>query len=111
MIKAVKVSTRGDVKVASEFSGAADLVLYDAKPPQGSVQQGGHGQSFDWSILSGAPTPKIWGLAGGLTPDNVARAVAVTKTPIVDVSSGVERAPGLKDETLIKLFMRHAKGL
>lgn len=110
VIKAVKVATTDDIRQATEYSGAADWVLFDAKPPKGAAQQGGHGMSFDWSILQGAPTPKIWALAGGLNVDNVAQAIADTQAPIVDVASGVERTPGIKDAALIKAFMENARG-
>lgn len=110
VIKAVKVETADDVKIGSEYSGAADILLFDAKPPKGAEQEGGHGSSFDWSILHHAPTPKIWALAGGLKPGNVGGAVAVTGAPIVDVSSGVERTPGVKDSALITAFIGNARG-
>ncbi|MGB6229047.1 MAG: phosphoribosylanthranilate isomerase [Litorimonas sp.] len=109
VIKAVPVSTADDVKLATEYSGAADLLLFDAKPPKHSAQRGGHGASFDWSILRAAPTPKRFALAGGLTPDTVAQAVSISRAAILDVSSGVERAPGIKDPILIDQFMERAR--
>lgn len=105
VIKACPVSTPDDVKIATEYSGAADWLLFDAKPPKGSGQKGGHGLSFDWSILRTAPTPKRFILAGGLTPDNVRKAATETRAAIVDVASGVESAPGVKDASLIQHFM------
>ena len=77
-----------------------------ARPPQGSDLPGGVGASFDWSLLAGRAFQKPWFLAGGLTPDNVARALAVTRAPMVDVSSGVESAPGVKDTDRIKAFLK-----
>jgi len=110
VIKAVPVATADDVKLATEYSGAADLLLFDAKPPKGERQRGGHGLSFDWSILSRAPTPKRFALAGGLTPVNVRDAATKTRAAIVDVSSGVERAPGIKDAFLMNAFMEQLRG-
>jgi phosphoribosylanthranilate isomerase len=110
VIKAVPVETADDVKLATEYSGAADLLLFDAKPPKGSDQKGGHGLAFDWDVLRVAPTPKRFALAGGLSPDTVAEAVRVTRASIVDVSSGVEAAPGVKDAALIRAFMAALNG-
>ncbi|MEL6687560.1 MAG: phosphoribosylanthranilate isomerase [Pseudomonadota bacterium] len=105
VIKACPVSTADDVKLATEYSGAADWLLFDAKPPKGSDQKGGHGLCFDWSILRIAPTPKQFILAGGLAPENVRQAATETRAAIVDVSSGVESSPGVKDHALIQAFM------
>lgn len=110
VIKAMPVATAEDVKLATEYSGAADLLLFDAKPPKGDTQRGGHGLSFDWSILRIAPTPKTFILAGGLTPGNVVEAVTKTRASIVDVASGVEAAPGIKDASLIIAFMEQLRG-
>ncbi len=104
-IKAVAISSASDLKTAEAYSGACDFILYDAKPPKDEAVRGGHGQSFDWNILKTAPLPKVWALAGGLTPDNVTRAVTKTNAPILDVSSGVEAGPRLKDAAKIKAFM------
>ena len=104
-IKAVAVITDGDMKTAETYSGAADIILFDAKPPKGSDVRGGHGVVIDWNIIKRAPLPKYWALAGGLTPDNVAEAIAATDAPMVDVSSGVEASAGVKDASKIKAFM------
>jgi phosphoribosylanthranilate isomerase len=109
VIKAVPVSSADDVKLATEYSGAADLLLFDAKPPKGAAQRGGHGLSFDWSILKFAPTPKRYLLAGGLTVDNVSEAVTLSRATGVDVSSGVERSAGIKDAVLINQFVERAR--
>jgi len=93
------------MKAAEQYAGVADFILYDAKPPKGEVVRGGHGLSFDWSILTDAPLPKTWALAGGLTPENAAEAVRRTKAPILDVSSGLEASPGIKDAAKIQAFM------
>jgi len=100
-IKALPVSTAQDIVSAMTFSGFADLLLFDAKPPKTEDIRGGHGIAFDWEILRGAPLPKTWLLAGGLNPDNV-KAALQTGAPILDVSSGVESAPGVKDHDKIK---------
>ncbi len=109
-IKAIPVSTPADMISAENYSGAADFILYDAKPPKGEDIRGGHGLSFDWSILTQSPLPKIWALAGGLTPTNAANAVRRTKAPILDVSSGVEASAGVKDALKIQAFMKATKG-
>lgn len=113
VIKAVPVESRDEVALATNFSGASDMILFDAKPPRASQEnapRGGHGLRFDWSILNGAAMPKRWALAGGLDPDNVPQAIRLTKAPMVDVASGVETAPGIKDPHLIKAFISQAKG-
>jgi phosphoribosylanthranilate isomerase len=89
--------------MAEAYRGAADLILFDAKTPKGALP-GGMGLVFDWSLLSGYKGVLPWGLAGGLTPDNVAGAVAITHAPLVDTSSGVESAPGVKDVDRIAAF-------
>ena len=104
-IKAVAISSASDMKTAEAYSGVCDFILYDAKPPKGADVRGGHGLAFDWNILKTAPLPKIWALAGGLTPDNVAEAMRRTNAPILDVSSGVEAGPRLKDALKIRAFM------
>jgi len=105
-IKACAVAHDGDMKAAELFSGAADLILYDAKPPSDTNVRGGHGIAIDWDIIARAPTPKSFMLAGGLTPDNVRTAIAATRAPIVDVSSGVESRAGVKDPLKIIAFMK-----
>jgi phosphoribosylanthranilate isomerase len=104
--KALSVATREDVARAETYAGAADLVLFDAKPPKGAALPGGLGLVFDWSLLAGYRSSMAWGLAGGLGPDNVAEAARLTRAPLVDVSSGVETAPGVKDADLIAAFCR-----
>lgn len=107
--KAMGVATRADL-AASEAYTAADRLLIDAKPPKDAEMTGGHGTMFDWSLLKGWQAPKPWMLAGGLIPENVAGAVAATGAPGVDVSSGVERARGVKDADKITAFIKAAKG-
>lgn len=106
--KALGVAERADLARCDAYA-AADLLLIDAKPPNGADRTGGHGTAFDWSILSGWTPPKPWMLAGGLTPETVREAIRATGAPAVDVSTGVERAPGLKDAGLIKAFIEAAK--
>jgi len=107
-IKAVSITSDADMKTAETFVGVSDFILLDAKPPKGSDVRGGHGISIDWDIIARAPLPKRFALAGGLTPLNVKAALAKTRAPILDVSSGVEREPGLKDPFKIKAFMKAA---
>ena len=109
-IKAIAVSTPADMVTAAQYAGAADFILYDAKPPKGESIRGEHGLSFDWNILTNAPLPKTWALAGGLTPDNAREAIRRTNAPILDVSSGVESAAGVKDAAKIKAFMAAVAG-
>ena len=105
IIKAIKIRAREDFKIAETFSGITDFVLYDAPPPRGSAVQGGHGTAFDWSVLKSAPLPKLWALAGGITPGNAPDAAA-TGAPILDVSSGVEASPGVKDAAKIEALLK-----
>ena len=104
--KAIGVRKRADLDAATSFVGAADRILYDAKPPEGADLPGGTGLRIDWTLMQGLRHPLPWLLAGGLTPENVAEAVAITGTPGVDVSSGVESAPGVKDAGKIAAFCR-----
>jgi len=106
IIRALTVSGAADIDAAAAWEPVADHLMFDARPPQGSSLPGGVGASFDWSLLAGRSFGKPWFLAGGLNPDNVAGAVAVTGAPMVDVSSGVESAPGVKDIALIKAFLK-----
>jgi phosphoribosylanthranilate isomerase len=107
--KALSVTSAEDVARAQAYAGAADLVLFDAKTPAGTLP-GGMGLSFDWTLVAQWQGPLSWGLAGGLTPTNVADAVRLTGAPLVDTSSGVETAPGVKDESLIASFCAAARG-
>ena len=104
VVKAVAVSTADEVKLATEYSGAADWLLLDAKPPAGEAQAGGHGRRFAWDVLRGAPLPKRWGLAGGLNVETAREALSL-RPALVDVSSGVESAPGIKDAARMRHFV------
>jgi phosphoribosylanthranilate isomerase len=107
--KVIPVAGQADVARASTFTGAADFILFDAKTPKGATLTGGMGLSFDWDLLAGWKGALPWGLAGGLTPDNVAEAVRLTGAPLVDTSSGVESAPGVKDVDKIAAFCKAAR--
>lgn len=106
--KAVPIASAADVERAAAYAGCADLVLFDAKTPKGTLP-GGMGLSFDWSLLSAWKNRAPWGLAGGLSPANVAEAVRLTGAPLVDTSSGVESAPGIKDADKIAAFCTAAR--
>jgi len=109
VIKALPVAEVSDLDVIADFEKVADMLMFDARPPKGAERGGGHGQAFDWKILAGKNMTRPWFLAGGLSPDNVARAVAASGAQLVDVSSGVESAPGVKDAGRIRDFILAAK--
>ncbi len=102
----VAVKTLGDLDGARVLIGAADRVLYDAKTPEGAALPGGMGVRFDWTLLAGFSHPLPWALSGGLDAGNVGEAIRVTRASLVDVSSGVESAPGIKDVARIATFGR-----
>lgn len=105
----LEVAAPRDLAACNHYE-AFDRLIYDAKTPRGSLP-GGMGLSFDWTMLAGARHPGPWGLAGGLTPANVAEAVRLTGAPLVDCSSGVETAPGVKDPALIATFCAAARSI
>jgi phosphoribosylanthranilate isomerase len=111
VIKAIAVKSEHDIAAAREFRDRAEMVLFDAKAPETleNALPGGNGLSFDWSLLSADGRPRRFMLSGGLNPENVARAISMTGAPIVDVSSGVESHPGLKDANLIRNFIEAAR--
>ena len=102
---AVAVKARLDLDAAQGFHGAADRILYDAKTPPGAALPGGMGLRFDWTLLQGFRHPLPWALSGGLDPQNVTDAIRQTSAPLVDVSSGVESGPGIKDGAKITSFL------
>jgi len=106
-MKAIKVSGPQDLALAEDYAGIADRLLFDAKAPSsgGDYMPGGNALSFDWRILAGRDWPSPWMLSGGLTPENVAEAVRASGAPGVDVSSGVEAAPGIKDPARVAAFL------
>ncbi len=104
VMKAVGVSEPGDLGALMEYSLVADQILVDAKPPKGAALPGGNGLSFDWRLVAQRRWLRPWMLAGGLTAENVAEAIRLTNARQVDVSSGVESAPGVKDAGKIAAF-------
>ncbi|QGP80788.1 phosphoribosylanthranilate isomerase [Sphingobium sp. CAP-1] len=104
--KAIAVKTRADIDGASAYAGAVDRLLFDAKTPDGAALPGGMGLRFDWTLLRGLAIPAPWGLSGGLGIDNVAEAIRITGAPLIDVSSGVESAPGIKSVDKIMAFCK-----
>ena len=110
VMKAVGVAGPADLAELDAFGAVADQLLVDAKPPKGAALPGGNGLAFDWRLIAGRRWPCPWMLAGGLTAGNVAQAVRLTGAVQVDVSSGVESAPGVKDAELMAGFVRAAGG-
>jgi phosphoribosylanthranilate isomerase len=104
VMKAVGVADETDLAALDAFAQVADQVLVDAKPPKNADLPGGNGLSFDWRLIAGRRWPVPWMLAGGLTADNVAEAIALTGATQVDVSIGVESAAGIKDATMMQAF-------
>ncbi len=109
VIKVLPVSDAADLAAAQAFDGLASHLMFDARPPKDATRPGGLGARFDWSLLTGRRFERPWFLAGGLDPWNVSEAVAASGAAIVDVSSGVERGPGLKDPALISAFLEAVK--
>lgn len=111
VIKAIKIRTQADVAQAKAYEHAAALILYDAKAPETLTHAlpGGNGIAFDWTLVGSGKTAPAFILSGGLTPGNVAQAIKVTGASIVDVSSGVEKTPGIKDIDIIRDFIAAAK--
>jgi phosphoribosylanthranilate isomerase len=110
VMKAVGVAGAEDLPQIEAYATVADQILVDAKPPKGADLPGGNGLSFDWRLIAGRRWPVPWMLAGGLTPDNVAEAIRLTGARQVDVSSGVESAPGVKNPAKVAAFCRAAQG-
>ncbi len=108
VMKAIGIATPDDIAIARTYAGAADQLLLDAKPSPDELP-GGNGLSFDWKLLAGVRWYMPWMLAGGLTPDNVAQAVALTGAQQVDVSSGIESSPGQKDLAKMEAFVSAAQ--
>jgi len=109
VIRALPVRTAADLDAAAAFAPVVDWLMFDAKTPTGSTLPGGVGARFDWNLLAGRRFDRPWFLAGGLSPDNLAQAVRITGAPAVDVSSGVESAPGVKDPDRIAAFLEAAR--
>ena len=110
VMKVIGVRDEGDLAGLFDFSAVADQIMIDAKPPKGAPLPGGNGVPFDWRLVAQRRWLRPWMLAGGLTAENVAEAVRLTNARQVDVSSGVESAPGVKDHAKIAAFVRAANG-
>ena len=109
IMKAIAVSTEADLVKADPYLPYVDRILFDAKPPKGAILPGGNAVSFPWHILQGKKLPYKWMMAGGLTPENAIEAITASGATALDVSSGVETAPGKKSTSLIKAFLTATK--
>jgi phosphoribosylanthranilate isomerase len=109
VMKALAISERSDLAAIRLYDKVADRLIFDARPPRDATRPGGLGRSFDWYLLQGLQTAIPYMLSGGLDAGNVAEALRITQAPGVDVSSGVERAPGEKDAEKIRAFIRAAR--
>jgi phosphoribosylanthranilate isomerase len=105
VVKVVPVSEASDVDAARDYETVVEHLMFETKPPKHAERPGGLGATFDWTLLAGRRFSRPWFLAGGLDPWNVGEAIAASGAPMVDVSSGVERGPGLKDPALITAFL------
>ncbi|TKD22569.1 phosphoribosylanthranilate isomerase [Rhodobacter capsulatus] len=110
VMKAVGVAEAADLAAIAEYEAVADQILVDAKAPKGAALPGGNGLAFDWRLIAGRVWQRPWMLAGGLTPENVRDAVRLTGALQVDVSSGVESAPGVKEAARMAAFVAAAQG-
>jgi phosphoribosylanthranilate isomerase len=109
VMKALPISQRSDLAPIRLYADVADRLIFDARPPKDATRPGGLGTSFDWTLLKGINVGIPFMLSGGLDAGNVAQAIAITKAPGVDVSSGVESRPGVKDPDKIRAFIRAAR--
>ena len=109
VMKAIGVAEQDDLKKLDVYATVADQLMVDAKPAKDAILPGGNGSAFDWSLLQGRRWTGPWMLAGGLNPENVAQAIAITGAQQIDVSSGVEIRPGEKDKQKINAFVRAAQ--
>ncbi|GAA0870783.1 phosphoribosylanthranilate isomerase [Brevundimonas basaltis] len=109
IIKVLPIRAHEDFAGTNDWEPFVDHLMFDAKPPEGAALPGGVGARFDWTLLAGRAFRHPWFVAGGLTPDNVAQAIHISGAPMVDVSSGVESAPGVKDPALIAAFLDTAR--
>jgi phosphoribosylanthranilate isomerase len=110
VMKAIAVERSDDLACVPDYAEVADRLIFDARAPRAATRPGGLGKPFDWRLLKNLDPRAPFMLSGGLDPDNVAEAIAITRAGGVDVSSGVERAPGEKDPDLIRAFVRAARG-
>jgi phosphoribosylanthranilate isomerase len=109
IVKVVPVSEAADLAAAADFETVTEHLMFETKPAKDADRPGGLGVAFDWTLLAGRRFQRPWFLAGGLDPWNLTQAVQQSGAPILDVSSGVERGPGLKDPALIAAFLDAAK--
>ncbi len=109
VMKAMAVETAADLATVPGYASVDDRILFDARPPKGATRPGGLGAVFDWHVLENLDFNLPFMVSGGLTADNVADAIRITRAGGVDVSSGVERAPGIKDVEMIRAFIRAAR--
>jgi len=109
VIKAIGIAEAADLETARAYETAADWLLLDAKPPKNAALPGGNGLTFDWQLLAGLDLEKPFMVSGGLDPSNVGEAIAISHPAGVDVSSGVETAPGVKDPAKIRAFIEAAR--
>ena len=111
IIKALPVSEASDLAAAAQYETVVEHLMFEGRPAPDADRPGGAGQAFDWTLLAGRRFQRPWFLAGGLDPWNLSEAVHRSGAPLVDVSSGVERGPGLKDPALIRAFLDAAKSV
>jgi phosphoribosylanthranilate isomerase len=111
VMKVIRVAGPEDLEPVAGFEPVADWLMFDTKPPKGATRPGGNAVAFDWRVLTGRTWKRPWMLSGGLDAGNVAQAVALTGARCVDVSSGVESAPGVKDPKKIAAFLDALRGL
>ena len=109
VMKAIGIGARADLAHIPAYAAVADHLLFDAKPPRDAALPGGNGRAFDWTLLQGLDLLVPHMLSGGLEPGNVGEAISITRAPGVDVSSGVESAPGVKVEAMIRAFVASAR--
>jgi phosphoribosylanthranilate isomerase len=109
VMKAIAVETKADLAAVATYQSSADRLLFDARAPREATRPGGLGRAFDWRLLENLDPGLPFMLSGGLDADNVGEALRITRAPGVDVSSGVERAPGEKDPDKIRAFIRAAR--
>lgn len=109
VMKAIPVAEAADLDAVASYAALAERILFDARPPKGATRPGGHGRTFDWSLLARVARTKPTMLSGGLDPENVAHAIRTARPDAVDVSSGVEKAPGVKDAEKIARFIENAR--
>jgi phosphoribosylanthranilate isomerase len=106
VMKALSIREKADLDHVADYAGVADRLLFDAKPPKGAELPGGNGMAFDWRLLTGVDPATPYMLSGGLNAANIAEAIAIARPLGIDISSGVESAPGVKDVRLIEAFFR-----